>query len=54
VIALVPREVPVLLDAKRADVGNTAAFLCSDLAAGITGEIVHVDSGYHIVGMGAL
>ncbi|MDA1107211.1 MAG: enoyl-ACP reductase [Proteobacteria bacterium] len=36
------------------DVGNTAAFLCSDLAAGITGEIVHVDSGYHIVGMAAL
>ncbi len=34
------------------DVGNTAAFLCSDLAAGITGEITYVDSGYNIVGMG--
>lgn len=34
-----------------ADVGNTAAFLCSDLAAGITGEIVYVDSGYSIMGM---
>ncbi|MCP3674809.1 MAG: SDR family oxidoreductase [Gammaproteobacteria bacterium] len=33
------------------DVGNTAAFLCSDLAAGITGEIVHVDNGFHMVGM---
>ncbi len=33
------------------DVGNTAAFLCSDLAAGITGEIVHVDAGYHVVGV---
>ena len=33
------------------DVGNTAAFLCSDLAAGITGEIVYVDSGYSIMGM---
>jgi enoyl-[acyl-carrier protein] reductase I len=33
------------------DVGNTAAFLCSDLAAGITGEIVHVDSGFHIIGL---
>jgi enoyl-[acyl-carrier protein] reductase I len=32
-------------------VGNTAAFLCSELASGITGEIVHVDSGFHIVGM---
>ncbi|HHJ81419.1 MAG TPA: enoyl-ACP reductase [Candidatus Tenderia electrophaga] len=33
------------------DVGNTAAFLCSDLAAGITGEITYVDSGYNNVGM---
>ncbi|MEM7611301.1 MAG: enoyl-ACP reductase [Pseudomonadota bacterium] len=33
------------------DVGNTAAFLCSDLAAGITGEIVYVDGGYSTVGM---
>jgi len=32
-------------------VGNTAAFLCSDLAAGITGEITYVDSGYSTVGM---
>ena len=33
------------------DVGNAAAFLCSDLAAGITGEILHVDCGYSTVGM---
>ncbi|MEO0576600.1 MAG: enoyl-ACP reductase [Pseudomonadota bacterium] len=33
------------------DVGNTAAFLCSDLAAGITGEIVYVDGGYSNIGM---
>ena len=33
------------------DVGNTAAFLCSDLAAGITGEITYVDSGYNVIGM---
>jgi len=36
------------------DVGNTAAFLCSDLAAGITGEIIHVDSGFHVLGLPAL
>lgn len=36
------------------DVGNTAAFLCSDLAAGITGEIVHVDAGFHCVGISEL
>jgi enoyl-[acyl-carrier protein] reductase I len=33
------------------DVGNAAAFLCSDLAAGITGEILYVDGGYSSVGM---
>ena len=33
------------------DVGNAAAFLCSDLAAGITGEIVYVDGGFSTVGM---
>lgn len=36
------------------DVGNTTAFLCSDLAAGITGEVIYVDSGYHILGMNPL
>lgn len=36
------------------DVGNTAAFLCSDLALGITGEIVHVDGGYHCIAMADL
>ena len=33
------------------DVGNVAAFLCSDLAAGMTGEITYVDAGYNILGM---
>ncbi len=33
------------------DVGNVAAFLCSDLAAGITGEITYVDAGYNVLGM---
>jgi enoyl-[acyl-carrier protein] reductase I len=36
------------------DVGNAAAFLCSDLAAGITGEVLYVDSGYNTIGMGPL
>jgi len=34
------------------EVGNAAAFLCSDLASGITGEITYVDAGYRTVGMG--
>lgn len=33
------------------EVGNAAAFLSSDLASGITGEILYVDAGYNIVGM---
>ena len=36
------------------DVGNTAAFLCSDLARGITGEVTYVDSGYNIMGMSGI
>jgi|TARA_B100001750_G_scaffold162880_1_gene131640 enoyl-[acyl-carrier protein] reductase I len=35
------------------DVGHAAAFLCSPLAAGITGETLHVDKGYHAMGMPA-
>lgn len=33
------------------EVGYTAAFLCSPRASGITGEVVHVDAGYHAVSM---
>jgi enoyl-[acyl-carrier protein] reductase I len=33
------------------EVGESAAFLLSPMARGITGEILHVDAGYHIVGM---
>ncbi len=36
------------------EVGNVAAFLCSDLASGVTGEITYVDSGYNILGMTGL
>jgi enoyl-[acyl-carrier protein] reductase I len=33
------------------EVGETAVFLVSDMSRGITGEILHVDAGYHVVGM---
>ena len=33
------------------EVGDTAAFLCSDLASGITGEVIYVDAGYHTAGL---
>ena len=33
------------------EVANTALFLCSDMSSGITGEIIHVDTGYHVMGI---
>jgi enoyl-[acyl-carrier protein] reductase I len=33
------------------EVGNSALYLLSDLGSGVTGEVLHVDSGYHTVGM---
>jgi enoyl-[acyl-carrier protein] reductase I len=36
------------------DVGGAGVYLLSDLGAGTTGEVLHVDSGYHVVGMKAV
>ncbi|MCP1727077.1 enoyl-[acyl-carrier protein] reductase I [Natronospira proteinivora] len=47
----VKRITPLNRNVTTEEVGNTAAFLCSDLASGITGEIVHVDNGYSMMGM---
>ena len=33
------------------EVSKTALFLCSDLSSGITGEVIHVDTGYNIMGI---
>lgn len=33
------------------EVGNSAVYLLSDLSTGVTGEVLHVDAGYHVVGM---
>ncbi|MBA2709415.1 MAG: enoyl-ACP reductase [Tatlockia sp.] len=45
---------PLRRNVSAEEVGNTAAFLCSDLASGITAEVVHVDAGYHAVAMSNL
>ena len=42
---------PLRRNVTQDEVGNAAAFLCSDLAAGITGEVLYVDGGYSSVGM---
>ena len=42
---------PIRRNVTPEDVGNAAAFLCSDLAAGVAGEIMYVDGGYNTIGM---
>jgi enoyl-[acyl-carrier protein] reductase I len=48
----VAQVAPLRRNVTTRDVGNAAAFLCSDLAAGVTGEILYVDNGFSTVGMG--
>jgi enoyl-[acyl-carrier protein] reductase I len=42
---------PLRRTVTQTEVGNTAAFLCSDLSSGITGQIIYVDAGYETIGM---
>ena len=45
---------PLRRNVTQGDVGNSALYLLSDLGAGVTGEVHHVDAGYHVVGMKAV
>jgi len=45
------QNTPLRRNVTTEEVGNAAAFLCSDLASAITGEITYVDCGYNILGM---
>ena len=47
----VEKTAPLRRNVTTDEVGNVAAFLCSDLASAITGEITYVDCGYNITGM---
>jgi enoyl-[acyl-carrier protein] reductase I len=42
---------PLKRNVTAAEVASTALYLCSEFASGITGEVLHVDAGYNIVGM---
>lgn len=44
-------KVPLRRNVTIDEVGNATAFLCSDLASGVTGDVLYVDAGYHILGM---
>lgn len=50
-LAHVEEVSPIRRNVTPGDVGNAAAFLCSDLAAGISSEILYVDGGYNTIGM---
>jgi|TARA_B110001454_G_scaffold214215_1_gene233645 enoyl-[acyl-carrier protein] reductase I len=47
----IERVAPIRRNVTPEDVGNAAAFLCSDLALGVTGEIMYVDGGFNTIGM---
>ena len=47
----VEQTAPLKRTVTQTEVGNAATFLCSDLASGITGQVLYVDSGYSIMGM---
>jgi enoyl-[acyl-carrier protein] reductase I len=48
---IVEEKAPLRRGVTPEEVGNTALFLISDLSSGITGEIIHVDAGYNILGL---
>lgn len=51
-LEIAERTSPLKRNVSIQEVGNAAAFLCSDLASGITGEITYVDAGFNIMGIG--
>ncbi|MGH7574875.1 MAG: enoyl-ACP reductase FabI [Longimicrobiales bacterium] len=50
-LGTIAERAPLRRNVTQDDVARTALFLCSEMGAGITGEVVHVDSGYNIIGM---
>ena len=47
----VEKKAPLRRNITGADVGDSAAWLLSDLSRGVTGQVLYVDSGYSIVGL---
>jgi enoyl-[acyl-carrier protein] reductase I len=50
ILKQIEEKAPLRRNTTQEEVGDTALFLMSDLSRGITGETIHVDSGYHILG----
>jgi enoyl-[acyl-carrier protein] reductase I len=52
ILKFVEENAPLRRNVSTEDVGNASAFLLSDLAAGVTGEIMYVDAGFNVIGAG--
>ena len=48
------RHAPLRKNTEQSEVGDAAAFLVSDLSRGVTGDVLYVDSGFHVMGMAEL
>jgi enoyl-[acyl-carrier protein] reductase I len=53
-LAFSEKQSPLRRNVTIEEVGNVAAFLCSDLASGVTGEITYVDAGFSVTGVGQI
>jgi enoyl-[acyl-carrier protein] reductase I len=51
ILAAVEERTPMKRNITQQDVANASLYLCSDLASNVTGEIMHVDAGYNVVGV---
>jgi len=54
ILKFVEQHAPLRRNVTIEEVGNVAAFLCSDLASGMTGEITYVDAGFNVTGIGQI
>jgi len=51
ILHVIEEKAPLRRATDASEVGDTALYLMSHLSRGVTGEVIHVDSGYHILGM---
>ncbi len=51
ILKYIPEKAPLKRNIEAAEVADTALFLASPLSRGITGEVIHVDAGFHVVGL---
>lgn len=51
ILHYVEEKAPLRRNVTQEDVGKNTLYFCSDLSAGVTGEVLHVDSGYNILGL---